>query len=292
MQFDLGGYMFYDIEVKKANGEELKMEEYKGKVVLIVNTASKCGFTPQYDGLQKLYEDYGDKGFVILGFPCNQFKNQEPDSAEHVAQQCKINFGVTFPLMEKIEVNGAGEHELYTHLKNEKGGLLGKNIKVHSYNTNITSLKFEIRENASLVPNGTHQLAQGIGFYYKNTNGQVKQVKQGDIVPLEGYTNNNLAYDFYYGEPLVLGTQDQAGVTSRTRVVYSPTHQNYIVMFDSNWKKAEVKVYDMSGKLVISEKNVDASSDYVIKLNDNLKAAYTVKVVSEKGEEVITKILK
>ncbi|PIE50351.1 MAG: hypothetical protein CSA38_03920 [Flavobacteriales bacterium] len=180
---------------------------------------------------------------------------------------------------------------LYINEANEND-FLGKNIKVHSYNTNITSLKFEIRENASLVPNGTHQLAQGIGFYYKNTNGQVKQVKQGDIVPLEGYTNNNLAYDFYYGEPLVLGTQDQAGVTSRTRVVYSPTHQNYIVMFDSNWKKAEVKVYDMSGKLVISEKNVDASSDYVIKLNDNLKAAYTVKVVSEKGEEVITKILK
>ncbi len=121
--------MLYDIEVKKANGEELKMEEYKGKVVLIVNTASKCGFTPQYDGLQKLYEDYGDRGFVILGFPCNQFKNQEPDSAQHVAEQCKINFGVSFPLMEKIEVNGEGEHELYTHLKNEKGGLLGKNIK-------------------------------------------------------------------------------------------------------------------------------------------------------------------
>ncbi len=121
--------MLYDIEVKKANGESIKMSEYKGKVVLVVNTASKCGFTPQYDGLQKLYEKYESEGLVILGFPCNQFANQEPESAQVVASQCKINFGVTFPLMEKIDVNGDNEHELYTHLKKEKGGFLGRKIK-------------------------------------------------------------------------------------------------------------------------------------------------------------------
>ncbi len=121
--------MLYDIEVKKANGESISMAEYKGKVVLVVNTASKCGFTPQYDGLQKLYEKYEEQGLVILGFPCNQFANQEPETAEVVAKQCKINFGVTFPLMEKIDVNGDNEHELYTHLKKEKGGLLGSKIK-------------------------------------------------------------------------------------------------------------------------------------------------------------------
>ncbi len=121
--------MLYDINVKKVNGESLNLSEYKGKVVLIVNTASKCGFTPQYDGLQKLYEKYESEGLVILGFPCNQFANQEPDSSDVVAAQCKINFGVTFPLMEKIDVNGDNEHELYTYLKKEKSGFLGSKIK-------------------------------------------------------------------------------------------------------------------------------------------------------------------
>ncbi len=121
--------MLYDINVKKSNGEEIKMEEFKGKVILIVNVASKCGFTKQYDGLQKLYENYCDKDFVILGFPCNQFGGQEPDAADKVASQCKLNFGVSFPIMEKIEVNGENEHKLYTHLKKEKSGLLGSSIK-------------------------------------------------------------------------------------------------------------------------------------------------------------------
>lgn len=121
--------MIYDIGIKKSNGEEIKMSEYKGKVILIVNTASKCGYTKQYDGLQKLYEEYGKDGFVILGFPCNQFGGQEPDEIDTIVKSCKINFGVTFPLMSKIEVNGENEHELYTYLKKEKTGFLGSKIK-------------------------------------------------------------------------------------------------------------------------------------------------------------------
>ncbi len=121
--------MIYDIAVKSATGEEFTMEKYQGKVILIVNVASKCGFTKQYDALQKLYEDYQDKGLVILGFPCNQFAGQEPDSADKVAGQCRLNFGVTFPIMEKIEVNGENEHSLYTYLKEQKRGLFSSKIK-------------------------------------------------------------------------------------------------------------------------------------------------------------------
>ncbi|WP_407938996.1 glutathione peroxidase [Oceanivirga salmonicida] len=136
--------MLYDIEVKKSNGEEIKLSEYKDKVILIVNVASKCGFTKQYLGLQKLYETYGKDGFIILGFPCNQFGEQEPDPADKVASECKLNFGVTFPIMEKIEVNGENEHKLYTYLKEEKSGLLGSSIK-----WNFT--KFLIDKNGNVV---------------------------------------------------------------------------------------------------------------------------------------------
>jgi glutathione peroxidase len=107
---------FYDIEVKTINGESLTMEHYKGKVLLIVNTASKCGFTGQYEGLQKLYDTYKDKGFVVLGFPSNDFLKQEPGSNEEIASFCKLNYGVTFPMFSKISVKGAGQHPLYTYL--------------------------------------------------------------------------------------------------------------------------------------------------------------------------------
>ncbi len=121
--------MIYDVEVKKSNGEVIKLSEYKGKTILIVNVASKCGFTKQYDGLQKLYDDYKEKDFVILAFPCNQFGGQEPDTADIVESQCRINFGVNFPIMDKINVNGDDEHPLYTYLKKEKTGLFGSKIK-------------------------------------------------------------------------------------------------------------------------------------------------------------------
>ena len=110
----------YEIEVNGIAGEPVKMEQYKGKVLLIVNTASKCGFTGQYDGLQKLYETYQDKGFVILGFPSNDFMGQEPGTNDEIQSFCKLNYGVTFPLFEKIDVKGKGQHPLYAYLTSKK----------------------------------------------------------------------------------------------------------------------------------------------------------------------------
>lgn len=117
--------MIYDITVKDAKGKDVKLEQYKGKALLIVNVASKCGYTPQYEGLEALYKKYKDKGFVILGFPCNQFGAQEPGSDEEIQKFCKLNYGVSFPVMAKVDVNGKGEHELYKHLKSEAPGILG-----------------------------------------------------------------------------------------------------------------------------------------------------------------------
>jgi glutathione peroxidase len=111
---------FYQIEVNTISGESAKMEQYKGKVLLIVNTASKCGFTPQYEGLQSLYEKYSDRGFVVLGFPSNDFLSQEPGSNEEIDGFCKINYGVTFPMFEKITVKGSGQHPLYAYLTSKE----------------------------------------------------------------------------------------------------------------------------------------------------------------------------
>lgn len=121
--------MFYDYKVKNISGEEVSMSEYRGKVVLIVNTASKCGFTKQYEGLEELYEKYKDQGFVILGFPCNQFGSQEPGDNEEIRNFCTSTFSVTFPMMSKIDVNGNDADPLYKFLKKEKGGILGDEIK-------------------------------------------------------------------------------------------------------------------------------------------------------------------
>lgn len=121
--------MFYDYKVKNILGEEVSMSEYKGKVVLIVNTASKCGFTKQYEGLEELYEKYKDQGFVILGFPCNQFGAQEPGGNEEIKNFCTSTFSVSFPMMSKIDVNGESADPLYKFLKKEQGGILGDEIK-------------------------------------------------------------------------------------------------------------------------------------------------------------------
>ncbi len=120
---------FYQFKARLINGNELSMNNYKGKVVLVVNTASECGFTPQFEGLEKLYENYKDKGFTILGFPCNQFGNQEPGSDKDIAEGCVINYGVTFPMFSKIEVNGDNAHPIFKFLKNSLPGILGKQIK-------------------------------------------------------------------------------------------------------------------------------------------------------------------
>jgi glutathione peroxidase len=114
-----------DFTVTTNRGEELKLAEKLGKVLLIVNTASKCGFTPQYDGLEKLYQQFKDSDFEVLGFPCNQFGGQEPGSADEIAEFCKVNFGVTFPLMAKVEVNGDNASPLFDWMKKEAKGLMG-----------------------------------------------------------------------------------------------------------------------------------------------------------------------
>ena len=119
-----------DFTVTTNRGEPLDLSEKLGKVLLVVNTASKCGFTPQYDGLEKLFAQYRDRGFEVLGFPCNQFGNQEPGDAEEIAQFCKLNFGVTFPLMAKVDVNGDNASPLFDWMKGEAPGLMGsKGIK-------------------------------------------------------------------------------------------------------------------------------------------------------------------
>ncbi|MDR1060232.1 MAG: glutathione peroxidase [Clostridiales bacterium] len=120
---------FYDIAVRDAKGAEVILSEYAGKVLLIVNTATECGFTPQYEGLQSLYEKFRDRGFEILDFPCNQFGRQAPGTNEEIASFCAVRFGITFRQFDKIEVNGANESPLYTWLKSQKGGGVGANIK-------------------------------------------------------------------------------------------------------------------------------------------------------------------
>ncbi|MBW8241164.1 glutathione peroxidase [Muricauda oceani] len=121
---------FYDFEANGLTGEKMKLDQFKGKVVLVVNTASACGLTPQYEGLEKLYQKYKDRGFVVLGFPCNQFGNQEEGTSEEIQQFCQVNYGVSFPMFEKIEVNGKKAHPIFKFLKSKlSGGLLGSKIK-------------------------------------------------------------------------------------------------------------------------------------------------------------------
>lgn len=119
----------FEYSAKANNGSEKNFADYTGKALLIVNTASKCGFTPQYKGLQELYDTYKDKGFVVIGFPCDQFAHQEPGSDSDIAQFCSVNFGVNFPLMSKINVNGKDTHPIYEFLKKKAPGAIGNSIK-------------------------------------------------------------------------------------------------------------------------------------------------------------------
>jgi len=118
----------YDIPLKTIEYKDTTLKEYRNKYMLIVNVASKCGFTKQYEGLEKLYKKYKDRNFVVLGFPCNQFASQEPGSESDIISFCKINYDVTFPMFSKIYVNGDNTHQLYKYLKSEKAGLLGTQI--------------------------------------------------------------------------------------------------------------------------------------------------------------------
>lgn len=120
---------FYDLSATGIQGKEINMSAFKGKVVLIVNTASKCGFTPQLEGLEKLYKTYNNEGLVILGFPCNQFGNQEPGDEKSIEAGCMMNYGVTFQMFSKIDVNGEKAHPVFKYLKKELGGIFGSRIK-------------------------------------------------------------------------------------------------------------------------------------------------------------------
>lgn len=119
-----------DFSAKRIDGETLSLKDYEGRVVLVVNTASKCGFTPQFTGLEAVFQRFHDKGFVVLGFPCNQFLNQDPGSDSDIAQFCSLDYGVTFPMFAKIDVNGPDAHPLFQHLTQAAPGLLGsKKVK-------------------------------------------------------------------------------------------------------------------------------------------------------------------
>ena len=123
------GKTVHDFEVETIDGKKKNLSEYKGKVLLIVNTASECGFTPQYEGLQDIYEKYNEKGFEVLGFPCNQFGGQEPGTNDEIQQFCTTKFSVKFPMFAKIDVNGDNAHPLYKYLKSEQSGLITDDIK-------------------------------------------------------------------------------------------------------------------------------------------------------------------
>ncbi|MBT2623716.1 T9SS type A sorting domain-containing protein [Chryseobacterium sp. ISL-6] len=189
------------------------------------------------------------------------------------------------------DYNVTSKYWLYINEANEND-FKGKNVMLATYSDKIKSFKFEIRENAELISKGVHQLSSGTGYYYKAPNGTVTEARQGDVIPVTG-----TGYSLYYGAPNDTSSARNLAMeavkpTSRTKVVYSPDITNYIVRFDPDWKKADIQVYDMSGKLVISKKAVNTSTDFVIELNNSIKNSYVVKIVSDKGETVNTKILK
>jgi glutathione peroxidase len=119
---------FYSFKARKINGQEVPFDTFKGKVVLVVNTASKCGFTPQFEGLENLYKEYKDQGLEILGFPSNQFGQQDPGANDEILEFCQVNYGVTFTMFDKIDVNGANADPIYKYLKSQKRSLLGSEI--------------------------------------------------------------------------------------------------------------------------------------------------------------------
>ncbi len=135
----------YDIHIKDSSNKEVSMSKFEGKTLLIVNVASKCGLTPQYEGLQSLYEEYKDRNFVVLGFPCNQFGGQEPGTNSEINNFCEINYSVTFPIFSKIKVNGRDSHPLFKLLKNDKPGI----FRTESIKWNFT--KFLVNSSGKII---------------------------------------------------------------------------------------------------------------------------------------------
>ena len=157
----------YDFKALTNKGVEFDFAQLEGKVLLIVNTASKCGFTPQYDGLEALYQKYKDRGLVVVGFPCDQFAHQEPGSDEEIAEFCRINHGVTFPLMAKVEVNGEGEHPVFTYLKSAAPTENYEGLKAKATRTLLKGLSKSVRKDSDILWNFTKFLINRDGTLVK-----------------------------------------------------------------------------------------------------------------------------
>ncbi|MCY0970919.1 T9SS type A sorting domain-containing protein [Chryseobacterium wangxinyae] len=180
------------------------------------------------------------------------------------------------------------QNAYWLYINEANDNFVGKNIKMVRYTSNISSFKFFIKENGEPISNGTHPLSTGIGFYFKGPNGVLQPVSQGQVISATG--NAEQDYDLYYGQPAPVLGSSETKTPSRTIVIYNPAVEDYIVRFDPKWKNADIQVFDMSGKLIISQKAINTSTDYTIKLQKSLKAVYVVKVISDKGEIVQTKI--
>ena len=153
----------YDFKALSNRGKEVSLADYKGQVILIVNTASKCGFTPQYDGLEELYKKYKDQGFVILGFPCDQFANQEPGSDEQIEEFCRLNHGVTFPLMAKSDVNGANANPVFEYLKSQAPTEEYKGLKGKAAHAMLKRISKSVEKDSDILWNFTKFLVSRDG---------------------------------------------------------------------------------------------------------------------------------
>jgi len=145
----------YDYKALNNKGVEMDFSQYKGQVIMVVNTASKCGFTPQYDGLEALYQKYKDKGLVVIGFPCDQFAHQEPGSDTEIEEFCRLNHGVTFPLMKKIDVNGASEHPVFTYLKEVAPKEEYKGLKAKATQKMLKTISKSVEKESDILWNFT-----------------------------------------------------------------------------------------------------------------------------------------
>ena len=157
----------FDYKALNNKGLEVDFAQYEGKVLMIVNTASKCGFTPQYDGLEALYQKYKDQGFVIIGFPCDQFAHQEPGSNEEIAEFCRLNHGVTFPLMAKIDVNGANAHPIFEYLKSQAPKEEYKGLKAKATHAMLKGISKSVEKESDILWNFTKFLVNRDGTIVK-----------------------------------------------------------------------------------------------------------------------------